>query len=50
MDRKELFMEWFDNAKIGIFMHWGIYAVKGVTESWSFYSGEIEYDDYIHNT
>ena len=28
-------------------MHWGIYAVKGVTESWSFYSGEISYEDYM---
>lgn len=41
-------MNWFNNAKFGIFMHWGIYAVKGVTESWSFYSGEIEYDDYMN--
>ena len=40
-------MKWFDDAKLGIFMHWGIYAVKGVTESWSFYSGEIENDNYM---
>ena len=40
-------MEWFENAKLGIFMHWGIYAVKGVTESWEFYSGRMEYDDYM---
>ena len=29
-------MEWFGDAKLGIFIHWGIYAVKGVSESWSF--------------
>ena len=26
-------MEWFDEAKLGIFIHWGIYAVDGVSES-----------------
>lgn len=38
---------WFRDAKLGIFMHWGIYAVKGVGESWSFYRGEISYEDYM---
>lgn len=40
-------MKWFDDAKLGIFMHWGIYGVKGVTEIWSFYSGDISYEDYM---
>jgi len=39
--------EWFRNAKLGIFIHWGIYAVKGVSESWSFYHGSISYKDYM---
>lgn len=39
---------WFDTAKLGIFIHWGIYSVLGVTESWSFYSGEISYEDYMN--
>jgi alpha-L-fucosidase len=26
---------WFEDAKLGIFVHWGIYAVDGVQESWS---------------
>lgn len=26
-------MEWFAQAKFGVFIHWGIYAVKGVSES-----------------
>lgn len=40
-------MAWFGNAKLGIFIHWGIYAVKGVSESWSFYNGRISFDDYM---
>ncbi len=28
-------------------MHWGIYAVDGVTESWSFGQGTMSYDDYM---
>lgn len=27
--QKEKRMEWFSNAKLGIFIHWGIYSVKG---------------------
>lgn len=40
-------MEWFGDAKLGIFIHWGIYAVNGIDESWSFYNGYIDYDDYM---
>ncbi|MFF9808372.1 alpha-L-fucosidase [Streptomyces coeruleorubidus] len=39
---------WFPEAKLGIFIHYGIYAVDGVAESWSFYSGEIPYDQYMN--
>ncbi len=39
--------EWFLKAKLGIFIHYGIYAVKGVSESWSFYHGSISYEDYM---
>ncbi|WP_343950006.1 alpha-L-fucosidase [Nonomuraea longicatena] len=38
---------WFPAAKLGIFIHWGIYAVDGVTESWSFFSGQVSHDDYM---
>jgi len=38
---------WFTDAKLGIFLHWGIYAVNGVTESWAFYFDEISYADYM---
>ena len=38
---------WFTDAKLGIFLHWGIYAVDGIPESWSFYSGQISYENYM---
>ncbi len=38
--------EWFKQAKLGIFIHYGIYAVKGVSESWSFHNGGISFEDY----
>ena len=38
---------WFHNAKLGIFIHYGIYAVNGIGESWSFYNGTISYEDYM---
>ena len=44
---KDKKMEWFSDAKLGIFIHWGIYAVNGIDESWSFYNGYISYDDYM---
>jgi alpha-L-fucosidase len=44
---KDKRMEWFQDAKLGIFIHWGIYAVNGIDESWSFYNGYISYDDYM---
>ena len=27
-------MQWFADAKLGIFIHWGIYSVNGIDESW----------------
>ena len=40
-------MQWFADAKLGIFIHWGIYAVDGVDESWSFYNKKISHPDYM---
>jgi alpha-L-fucosidase len=40
-------MQWFADAKFGIFIHWGIYAVGGITESWSFFDGYVSYADYM---
>ncbi|WP_299580262.1 alpha-L-fucosidase [uncultured Sunxiuqinia sp.] len=44
---KEERMQWFKDAKLGIFIHWGIYSVKGIDESWSFFNNYISYDDYM---
>lgn len=38
---------WFTDAKLGIFIHYGIYAVDGVAESWSFHNGQITYGQYM---
>lgn len=40
-------MRWFGDAKLGIFIHYGIYAVNGVDESWSFHNRKISYQDYM---
>ncbi len=42
-----MMQDWFEKAKLGIFLHWGIYSVKGIPESWSFFRGEISYSDYM---
>ncbi|MBD0831906.1 alpha-L-fucosidase [Aestuariibaculum sediminum] len=44
---KEDRMAWFKDAKLGIFIHWGIYAVNGIDESWSFHNGYISHEDYM---
>ena len=46
-EQKDKRMEWFHKAKLGIFIHWGIYAVKGVSESWSFYNKYLPHDEYL---
>src|SRR5210317_277361 len=43
-------MDWFADARLGIFIHWGIYAVDGIDESWSFYNGYISHSDYMDQT
>ena len=40
-------MQWFSDAKLGIFIHWGIYAVDGVDESWSFHNRKMSWTDYM---
>ncbi|MBN8851537.1 MAG: alpha-L-fucosidase [Sphingobacteriales bacterium 50-39] len=40
-------MQWFADAKLGIFIHAGIYAVNGIDESWSFHNKKIGYADYM---
>ncbi len=40
-------MQWFADAKLGIFIHTGIYAVDGIDESWSFFNKKISHADYM---
>jgi alpha-L-fucosidase len=40
-------LQWFQDAKLGIFIHWGIYSVNGVDESWAFYNKKMPYADYM---
>jgi alpha-L-fucosidase len=47
IEKNEAKMQWFANARLGIFIHWGIYSVNGIDESWSFYNGYISYPDYM---
>lgn len=38
---------WFKKAKLGIFVHWGIYAVDGRgSESWPIVQATVSYNDY----
>lgn len=43
-------MKWYENAKLGIFIHWGIYAVEGTDESWAFFNRKISWTDYMQQT
>jgi alpha-L-fucosidase len=40
-------LQWFSDAKLGIFIHWGIYSVNGISESWSFHNRQISHEDYM---
>lgn len=40
-------MEWFADAKLGIFIHWGIYSVNGISESWGFFNNYISQENYM---
>lgn len=41
-------MQWFADAKLGIFIHAGIYSVNGIDESWSFHNKKISHADYMN--
>ena len=40
-------MEWFSRAKLGIFIHWGIYSKGETSESWAFHNGTVSIEDYM---
>ncbi len=39
--------DWFLDAKLGIFLHWGIYSAGNTSESWAFFLGQISHDEYM---
>ncbi|XP_055529506.1 putative alpha-L-fucosidase isoform X2 [Wyeomyia smithii] len=40
--------KWYDDAKIGIFIHWGVYAVPSYGSEWFWINWEgYKYDDYV---
>jgi alpha-L-fucosidase len=42
--------QWFKDAKFGIFVHWGIYAVDGSGASWPIYNKRMSYEQYMSQT
>lgn len=48
--KNESKMQWFEDAKFGVFIHWGIYSVNGIAESWSFFNGYTSYPRYMQQT
>lgn len=40
-------MQWFSDAKLGIFIHWGIYSTGKTSESWAFHNKHISHEEYM---
>jgi len=40
-------MQWFSDAKLGIFIHWGIYSLGNTSESWEFHNKHISHEAYM---
>ena len=40
-------MQWFSEAKLGIFIHWGIYSTGRGSESWAFHNRHTSHKDYM---
>ena len=41
-------MQWFVDAKFGVFIHWGIYAVLEKGESWPLFNLKVDREDYFN--
>lgn len=46
-EQKEERMQWFADAKLGIFIHWGVYSKGETSESWAFHNKHISMEDYL---
>ena len=42
-----MMQDWFSEATLGIFIHWGIYSAGDTSESWDFYNGNVSYEAYM---
>ena len=42
-----MMQEWFSEATLGIFIHWGIYSAGDTSESWDFFNGNVSYEAYM---
>ena len=42
-----MMQSWFEDAKFGIFLHWGIYSAGQAGESWPIFNGEMPYEEYM---
>ncbi len=42
-----MMQDWFQEARLGIFIHWGIYSAGDTNESWDFFRGAVPYDEYM---
>jgi alpha-L-fucosidase len=40
-------LQWFRDARLGIFIHWGIYSEGKNSESWAFHDGAMSHDEYF---
>lgn len=40
-------MQWFRDARLGIFIHWGLYSEGSTSESWPLYHKRITWSDYM---
>ncbi|GBM75858.1 Tissue alpha-L-fucosidase [Araneus ventricosus] len=39
---------WFDEAKVGIFLHWGVFSVPGFGSEWFWWLWASEYEGYVN--
>jgi alpha-L-fucosidase len=46
-----MIQDWFTDAKLGVFIHWGIYSVQRQGDaSWPIVNGLVSYDNYLAQT
>ena len=43
---REAAMAWFDNARLGMFIHWGVWGKKGWNSAWAMYYYRIPLETY----